>query len=143
MKDARPLDRATLPFRGTMASSAGVEAIEPCAPYRDGVAGPRQSSREKKYMPEVLDSADGHHDQVSKIKQVVVPWTSKRPSLSVTRPSAVPTRRPRLINLPSAFIEPVSGVIGRTNDILNSSVVEPTPFSNVEWIASPCNCPAW
>jgi hypothetical protein len=32
---------------------------------------------------------------------------------------------------------PVFGVIGRTNDILNSSVVEPTPLSNVDWIASP------
>jgi hypothetical protein len=32
---------------------------------------------------------------------------------------------------------PVSGVIGRTNEILNSSVVEPIPFSKVDWIASP------
>ena len=28
-----------------------------------------------------------------------MPWTSKRPSPSVTRPSAVPTRRPRLIEI--------------------------------------------
>ena len=39
---------------------------------------------------------------ISKIKQVVVPWTSKRPLPSVTRSSAVPTRRPRLITVPSA-----------------------------------------
>src|SRR6266436_5610372 len=37
----------------------------------------------------------------------------------------------------SALIGPVSGVIGRTNEILNSRVVEPTPFSNVDWMASP------
>ena len=67
-----------------------------------------------------------------KMKQVVVPWTSKRPLLSVTRPPAVPTRRPRLITVPSALIGPVSGVIGRTNDILNSRVVEPTPLSKVD-----------
>jgi hypothetical protein len=85
------------------------------------------------------ESRNGHarHDQISKIKQVVVPWTSKRPLLSVTRPSAVPTRRPRLITVPSALIKPVSGVIGRMNEILNSRVVEPMPFSKVDWIASP------
>src|SRR5947209_17650853 len=76
-------------------------------------------------------------DQLLKIKQVVVPWTSKRSLLSVTRPSAVPIRRPRLITVPSALIGPVSGVIDRRNDILNSRVVEPTPFSKVDWIASP------
>ena len=32
---------------------------------------------------------------------------------------------------------PVSGVIGRTNVILNSRVVEPMPLSRVDWIASP------
>jgi hypothetical protein len=72
------------------------------------------------------------HDWFSKIRQVVVPWTSKRPLLSVTRPSAVPTRRPRLITTPSALIAPVCGVIGRTNEILNSRVVEPTPLSSVD-----------
>src|SRR5277367_2216337 len=77
------------------------------------------------------------HDPLAKIRQVVVPWTSRRPLLSVTRPSAVPTRRPQLITLPSALIRPVCGVIGRTKDILNSSVVEPVPFSSIEWIASP------
>jgi len=69
-----------------------------------------------------------------------VPWTSKRPLLSVTRPSAVPMQRPRLITVPSALVGPVSGVIGRTNEILNSRVVEPTPFSKVDWIASPEHC---
>ena len=48
----------------------------------------------------------------SKIKQVVVPWASRRPLPSVMRPSAVPTRRPRLSTMPSARISPVSGVIG-------------------------------
>ena len=43
----------------------------------------------------------------------------------------------RLITVPSALSRPVSGVIGRTNDILNSRVVEPMPFSKVDWIASP------
>jgi hypothetical protein len=43
----------------------------------------------------------------------------------------------RLITVPSALIGPVSGVIGRMNDILNSRVVEPTPLSKVDWIASP------
>ena len=61
--------------------------------------------------------------QFSKIRQVVVPWASKRPLLSVMRPSAVPTRRPQLSTMPSALIVPVSGVIGRTSEILNSSVV--------------------
>jgi len=36
---------------------------------------------------------------------------------------------PRLIAMPSALIGQVSGVIGRTNDILNSKIVEPMPFS--------------
>ena len=31
----------------------------------------------------------------------------------------------------------LSGVMGRMNDILNSTVVEPRPFSRVDWIASP------
>jgi hypothetical protein len=34
--------------------------------------------------------------------------------------------------MPLALIRLVSGVIGRTNDILNSRVVEPTPFSKVD-----------
>src|SRR5260370_35901939 len=34
-------------------------------------------------------------------------------------------------------ITPVSGVMGRTSEILNSSVVWPTPFSRVDWMASP------
>src|SRR5215831_5590454 len=74
---------------------------------------------------------------ISKIKQVVVPWTSSRPSRSVTLPSAVLTRRPRLITVPSAVIGPVWGVIGRRKDILNSRVVEPMPRSRMEWIARP------
>ena len=41
-------------------------------------------------------------------------------------------RRPRLITVRSALIGPVSGVIGRMNDILNSRVVEPIPFSKVD-----------
>src|SRR5438105_8284729 len=73
------------------------------------------------------------HDWFSKTRQVVVPWTSKRPLLSVTRPSAVPTRRPRLSTTPSALIGPASGVIGRTNEILNTRVVEPMPLSSVDW----------
>ena len=61
--------------------------------------------------------------QRSKIRHVVVPWASNRPRLSMTRPSAVPTWRPRLKTTSSALINPVSGVIGRTKGILNSSVV--------------------
>jgi hypothetical protein len=37
----------------------------------------------------------------------------------------------------AAAISPISGVIGRTSEILNSSVVEARPFSNVDWMASP------
>ena len=37
----------------------------------------------------------------------------------------------------SALITPVSGVIGRTSEILNSSVVWPRPFSKVDQTASP------
>lgn len=55
----------------------------------------------------------------------------------VSDAAAVPTRRPELRTFPSARINPVSGVIGRTKDILNSSVVLPNPFSNVDWMASP------
>ncbi len=44
--------------------------------------------------------------------RTVVPCASRRPSASVTRPSAVPTRRPRLITVPTALIMPVSGVMG-------------------------------
>ena len=47
----------------------------------------------------------------------------QRPLASVTRPSAVPTRRPQVRTVPSALIKPVSGVIGRISEILNSSVV--------------------
>jgi hypothetical protein len=61
--------------------------------------------------------------QFSKIRQVVVPWASKRPLRSVIFPSAVPMRRPLLSTRPSALISPVSVVIGRTREILNSSVV--------------------
>ena len=61
--------------------------------------------------------------QGSKIRQVVVPCASTRPSASVSRPSAVPTRRPRLMTRPSALMSPVSGVTARTSEILNSSVV--------------------
>ena len=57
--------------------------------------------------------------QLGKIRQVVVPWASRRPVPSVSRPSAVPTRRPRLSTVPSALIRPVSGVIGRSSEILN------------------------
>ena len=40
---------------------------------------------------------------------------------------------------PKALIGPVSGVIGRTNEILNSRVVEPSPSPvSIEWRA-PCN----
>jgi hypothetical protein len=63
----------------------------------------------------------------SKIKQVVVPWARTRPSLSVNFPSAVPIRRPQLMTLPSAFTKPVCGVMGRTREILNSSVVCANP----------------
>src|SRR6266700_30547 len=71
----------------------------------------------------ILAGKTGASDQISKIRHVVVPWASRRPLPSVSRPSAVPTRRPRLSTTPSALISPVSGVIGRTREILNSSVV--------------------
>ena len=58
---------------------------------------------------------------ISKIKQVLVPWTSSRPSRSVTL----------------GLIGPVWGVIGRRKDILNSRVVDPMPRLRVEWIARP------
>src|SRR5713101_4646359 len=81
----------------------------------------------------------GHHSSyhLGKIRHVVVPWASKRPPLSVIRPSAVPTRRPELKTIPSAVIRPVSGAIGRKSEILNSRVVWPMPFSSVDKTASP------
>src|SRR5262249_31898071 len=79
----------------------------------------------------------GGRDRVSQKRKVGGRCASRRPLLSVTRPSAVPIRRPPLSTTPSARIRPVSGVIGRTNEILNSSVVESTPFASVVWMASP------
>jgi hypothetical protein len=76
-------------------------------------------------------------NQVSKIRQVVVAWTSRRPLLLVMRPSAVPIRRPQLITVPAALIRPVAGAIGRTNETLKPRVVEPVLFGKVEWIARP------
>ena len=52
-------------------------------------------------------------------------------------PSAVPTRRPQVSAIPSARISPVSRVIGRTSEILNSSVVWPMPLSSFDSTASP------
>ena len=46
----------------------------------------------------------------------MVAWAGKRPVPSVSRPSAVPTRRPRLSTIPSALINPVSGVMGSPPD---------------------------
>src|ERR1044072_3963613 len=57
--------------------------------------------------------------QTGKIRHVVVPCASNRPLASVTRPSAVPIRRPQLRTVPSALIWPVSGVMARTSEILN------------------------
>ena len=61
----------------------------------------------------------------------------RRPLPSVTRPSAVPMRRPQFRTTPSAVIWPVSGVIGRTREILNSSVVWLAPLSSIDWMANP------
>ena len=61
-----------------------------------------------------------------------MPCASNRPFASVTRPSAVPTRRPQLRTLPSALIWPVSSVMARTSEILNSSVVLLMPFSSID-----------
>jgi hypothetical protein len=66
-----------------------------------------------------------------------VPCESSLPSLSINRPSAVPTRRPHDKTVPLALNRPVSGVIGRTIDILNSKVVEPEPLSIIDLMASP------
>ena len=41
------------------------------------------------------------------MRHVVVPCASNLPVASVTRPSAVPTRRPQFRTLPSALIPPV------------------------------------
>src|SRR2546430_4677874 len=82
-------------------------------------------------------AARGTVCQCSKSKHVVVPCARTRPSLSVNVPSAVPIRRPQLITLPSAFTSPVSGVTGRTSEILNSSVVCAKPLSSMERMASP------
>src|SRR5258708_7227787 len=90
----------------------------------------RQPGRGRLY-----DRTQSYH--LGKIRQVVVPWASKRPPLSVIRPSAVPIRRPELNTTPFAVIRPVSGVIGRTSEILNSRVVWPIPFSSVDKTASP------
>ena len=58
-----------------------------------------------------------------KIRQVVVPKASRRPSPSVMRPSATPTRRPDCTIVPSASTGPVLSVMPRTRLILNSRVV--------------------
>ena len=70
---------------------------------------PRTSGWVTENMDEVLPGLSRH--QAGKIRQVVVPWASRRPMPSVMRPSAVPMRRPRLITTPSAVIRPVAGVI--------------------------------
>ena len=49
----------------------------------------------------------------------------------------MPTRRPQFITMPSAVIHPVSGIIGRMNEILNSTVVCAKPLSSVDLTASP------
>ena len=71
-----------------------------------------------------------------------MPWASKRPLLSVIRPSAVPTRRPRVSTTPSAVIRPVSAVIGRTSEISNSRVVWPTFVAVVAVMLMPPGTPA-
>ena len=50
---------------------------------------------------------DQRIDQPSKIRQVVVPCTSRRPWASVTLPSARPTRRPQFTTQPSARMVPI------------------------------------
>jgi glutathione S-transferase len=59
----------------------------------------------------------------SNTRHVVVACASSRPRASVSRPSAVATRRPLLMTRPSARTRPVSAVIGRTRLTLNSKVV--------------------
>ena len=49
----------------------------------------------------------------SKMGQVVVPWAKRRPSLSVSRATVVPMRRPLVMTIPSALIGPISGMTGR------------------------------
>jgi hypothetical protein len=44
----------------------------------------------------------------------------------------VPTRRPQFITRPSAVIRPVSGMIGRMSETLNSTVVWAKPLSSVD-----------
>lgn len=73
----------------------------------------------------------------SEIRQVVVPCASNLPSLSINRPSAVPTRRPQDKTIPSALNRPVSGVMGRSIEILNSKVVELEPLSIIDRMARP------
>ena len=58
-----------------------------------------------------------------KIRHVVVPCASSLPALSMMRPSAVATRPPRWMTVPSQRISPVSAVIGRTKFVFTSSVV--------------------
>ena len=58
-----------------------------------------------------------------KIRQVVVPCASSFPPASVTFPSAVTTREPLWITIPSQRIRPVSDLIGRTKFVFTSSVV--------------------
>ncbi len=79
----------------------------------------------------------GTTNQLAKIRHVLVPCASKRPLASVRRPSAVPIRRPQFNTIPSAMIRPVSGVMGRMSEILNSTVVCARPLSRVDCTASP------
>ena len=58
-----------------------------------------------------------------KIRHVVVPCARSFPSASVSLPSAVATREPLWITLPSQRITPVSAVMGRTKFVFISSVV--------------------
>ena len=103
------------------------------SPERDGSKLPSADGQPHR----LLRIGWGSRNHLSKIKHVVVPWTSSRPAPSVIRPSATPTRLPQLITVPSALIRPVFGVIGRMNETLNSRVVESKPFFKVDWIASP------
>ena len=104
--------------RGAQAPSSPTDRRWQRRDYGARSAGEDAAGYSRRVLRVFFEATSAH---ISKIKQVLVPWTSSRPSRSVTL----------------GLIGPVWGVIGRRKDILNSRVVDPMPRLRVEWIARP------
>ena len=98
--------------RGAQAPSSPTDRRWQRRDYGARSAGEDAAGYSRRVLRVFFEATSAH---ISKIKQVLVPWTSSRPSRSVTL----------------GLIGPVWGVIGRRKDILNSRVVDPMPRSKV------------